>query len=302
MILFDHDIPLSSAIAVGDSSTKSGAETLRAFALLVILALTGCGTTRMTDTKRAASEMMLISQAVDTAIGQIDFSALHGKDVYLDTQYLDGVVDKGYVISTMRNHLIANGALLMDTRDRAEFIVEARAGVVGTDTHSLLVGTPQMNVPTSLVSGVPTTIPELAFIKKTEQKGVAKIAAFAYRRETGRAVWQSGSVDSDSTLKDTWVFGAGPFSRGSIRRNTELAGEPLPELPSLPSLPNPFASKPEVEPVQILEPAPIIATRPITGMLPHAWDYQDPYMKTVLPSAAPGLTGPAALVNDPVEE
>lgn len=193
--------------------------------------LVGCGTTRMTDTTRAASEMMLVSGAVDNAIAQIDCSPLSGRSVFLDVQYLDGTVDKGYVISSLRQHLLAHGVKLQEERKTSDVIVEARSGAVGTDRHSmLLLGTPQMSVPV-VVTGQPSQIPEIALLKKTDMKGVAKLAVFAYERKSGDAVWQSGLVDARSTLKDLWIFGAGPFSSGSIRRRTELAGEELPRFP-----------------------------------------------------------------------
>ena len=44
------------------------------------LLLVGCGTTRMTDSPRAATEMLLVSQAADNAVAQIDFSPLAGQD------------------------------------------------------------------------------------------------------------------------------------------------------------------------------------------------------------------------------
>ncbi len=203
-----------------------------AFALVVLACgAAGCGTTRMTDTTRAASEMLLVSAAVDNAIAQIDCGTLSGRNVYLDVQYLDGTVDKGYVISSLRQHMLAHGVKLRDDRKESDVIVEARSGAVGTDRSSmLLLGTPAMSVPV-VVTGQPSQIPEIALIKKTDMKGVAKIAVFAYERKSGEALWQSGLVDARSTLKDLWLMGAGPFSSGSIKRRTELAGEELPRLP-----------------------------------------------------------------------
>lgn len=208
-----------------------------AFAFLVLACgAVGCGTTRMTDTTRAASEMLLVSAAVDNAVAQIDCSSLSGRNVFLDVQYLDGTVDKGYVISSLRQHLLAHGVKLREDRKESDVIVEARSGGVGTDRSSLLLlGTPAMSVPV-VITGQPSSIPEIALIKKTDMKGVAKIAVFAYERKSGEALWQSGLVDARSTLKDLWLLGAGPFSSGSIRRRTELAGEELPRLP-LPFVP-----------------------------------------------------------------
>jgi hypothetical protein len=128
--------------------------------------------------------------------------------------------------------MLANGALLQDDKARAEIVVDLRIGALGTDRHSMLVGTPAVQLP-SVVPGLPTNIPEIALMKKNDQRGVAKIAVFAYNRITGRALWQSGIAESVSREHDTWFMGAGPFSHGTIRKEVELAGEPLPSFPDI---------------------------------------------------------------------
>ena len=204
----------------------------RLLVLAVLGAMGGCGTTRVTDTQRTATEQLLVSNAIDQAVSQLDVHALAGKTVYFDPQYLDGVVDRGYVVSSIRQYLLASGCLLQDDRAKAAYVVEARAGGIGTDRNSVLVGVPQMTLPT-LVPGQPSQIPEIPLAKKTDQKGVAKVAVFAYNRQTGRPVMQSGTLQASSTAKDSWFLGAGPFQRGSIREGTEFAGEPL-QVPQLP--------------------------------------------------------------------
>ncbi len=218
----------------------------RASGALLALLLAGCGTTKMTDSPRAATEMLLVSQAIDLAVAKIDFTPLSGQSVFLDTTALEkDVVDKGYLISVVRQQLLAHGALLQEERFRAVFVVELRSGALGTDRHSVMIGTPAVTLP-SAVPGLPvTSIPEIALAKKNDQRGVAKIGVFAYNRVTGRAVWQSGSVESSSQLKDTWVLGAGPFTRGTIRQRTELAGEPLPNLATLANPAELFAPRDE---------------------------------------------------------
>jgi hypothetical protein len=183
----------------------------------------------MTDTQRTATEQLLVSKAIDQAVMEVDFSELAGKPVFFDTQYLDGAVDRGYLVSSLRQQLLFRGCLLQDDRNKATYVVEVRSGGIGTDRHALLVGIPQMNVP-AFMPGQPSQIPEIPLAKKTDQEGVAKLAIFAYNRLTGQLVWQSGVVKATSTSKDTWVFGAGPFQQGTIRSGTELAGEPLPRL------------------------------------------------------------------------
>jgi len=199
---------------------------LRKFGMFCLF-LTGCGTTRLTDTLRTGTEQLLVSNAIDQAVSQLDFRHLAGKTVFLDSQFLEGVIDRGYLISSVRQHLVASGCYLQEDRAKAKYVVEVRSGGVGTNRSALLVGIPQMNVPT-FVPGQPSSIPEIPFAKKTDQEGVAKIAVFCYNRLNGQPVWQSGVVQSISTSKDTWVFGAGPFQQGSIRKGLEFAGEPIP--------------------------------------------------------------------------
>jgi hypothetical protein len=248
----------------------------------------GCGTTRVTSTQRTATEQLLVSNAIDQSVSQLDFRVLAGKPIYFDAQYLGPGADHGYVVSSLRQHLLACGCLLQEDRSHAMYVVEARSGGIGTDLHEVLLGVPQMNVP-SLLPGQPSMIPEIPFAKKTDQKGVAKIAVFAYNRCTGRPVWQSGVVQSDSTSKDTWVLGAGPFRRGTIGEATEIAGQHV----AIPLLSGKEGSKEEVPVLAVTRPA--------------AWEEPDSLPEPIRtasgstaaePSKAPGpvaLAAPASL-------
>lgn len=197
--------------------------------LLAAVTAGGCGTTRTSSTARTATEQLLISDAIDRAVGQVDFRALAGQSVYLDDTALNAVVDRQYLSSSLRQHLLASGCIIHEHRNEAEFVVEARAGVVGTDNHDLLFGIPAMQVPQILpLQGVvPSAIPEVAVAKRQEQRGLAKVAVFAYHRETGMPVWQSGMAMSESTAKNFWVAGAGPFQKGTIFNGTNFAGTEL---------------------------------------------------------------------------
>lgn len=185
----------------------------------------GCGVTRRSDTTRTASEQLLISNAVDQAVAELDFGPIAGKHVFFDSQYLAGAVDEKYLISTLRQHLLHHGCVLQTDREEAEYVVEARAGAVGTDRHDITVGVPAVNLPVAVAAtGVPPVIPEIPFAKSTDQKGVAKIAVFAYEQESGKRVWQSGVAMVTSDAKDTWILGVGPFQRGSIYDGTNFIG------------------------------------------------------------------------------
>jgi hypothetical protein len=188
--------------------------------------LAGCGSTRWSDTQRTATEQFVISHAVDQAVGQLDFSFLADRKVFFDTEYLEETVHRRYLISTLRQQLLAGGCLLQEKREDADYVVEARTAVLGTDRDDVLLGVPQLNLP-AVVPGVPSQVPEIPVVKRTNQVGAAKIAMFAYNRHTGRRLWQSGTLLADSTAKNLWVLGGGPFEWGTSLEGTRLAGERL---------------------------------------------------------------------------
>jgi hypothetical protein len=198
----------------------------------------GCGTTRT----RIATEQLLMSDAVDRAVAQIDFTPLAGQRVFFDTKYIVAVkgvnfVNAEYVISSLRQQMLGAGCLLEDTAEKADFVVEARCGALGTDGHEVVYGVPANSGLGEVSAIVPNTprlpsIPEIALAKRDDYRGAAKIGVFAYHRETRRPIWQSGLATAKSDARDTWFFGAGPFQSGTIYDRTQFAGGDF-ELPHL---------------------------------------------------------------------
>lgn len=196
--------------------------------IFLLLAAAGCGTSKWTDTGRSATEQLLITDAMDRAVSDLDFRALAGKTAYIQADALKKITDSEYLISCLRQHMLANGCLLKDVKTEADYVVEVRAGAVGTDRHDLLYGVPAVNVPTVVpVTGIPSQIPEMPFVKKTDQRAIVSLSLFAYNQKTGRPIWQSGAVLQESDAKATWVLGAGPFQRGTIYDGMEFAGSKL---------------------------------------------------------------------------
>jgi hypothetical protein len=201
-------------------------------ALLIVGAwhFTGCGTTKQSE----ATQQLLASDAVDRSIAGIDFRPLTGQKVFFDTKYLTnykgiGFVNAEYVISSLRQQMFAAGCLLQDKLEEAEYVVEARVGTLGNDEHEIVYGIPANNGLATASAVVPNapplpSIPEISVARKHNQRAAAKVAAFAYHRQTHSAVWQSGLSVAKSSERDTWILGAGPFERGSIHDGWEFAG------------------------------------------------------------------------------
>ncbi len=150
-----------------------------------------------------------------------------------------GFVNSEYIISSLRQQLTASQAMIQDSRESAEVIVEPRVGALGTDGHEVVYGIPQTGAINSAAaifsSSAMPAIPEISFGKSNAQAGIAKIIVYAYDRESRLPVWQSGVAKAESTSRDTWVLGAGPFQKGSIHDRVRFAGKDLPPA----QLPNP---------------------------------------------------------------
>ncbi|UUO08207.1 hypothetical protein M4951_07775 [Blastopirellula sp. J2-11] len=228
---------------------------IRGGALVVgLLLAAGCGTT----SNRTLTEQLVSSHAVDEAIADIDFQPLRDEKVYLDPRYLQnvkgaGFVNAEYITSAIRQQMNAAGCLLQDSAAEADYVVEARIGALGTEGHTVTYGIPSSNAVSSAASLFPTappmpTIPEIAFAKKSNTIGGAKIALFAYHRESRQPIWQSGIAQSLGTAKDTWLLGAGPFQGGNIYDRAQFAGSSI-------GLPNPFR-KAEDSPIPVEYDAP----------------------------------------------
>jgi hypothetical protein len=200
----------------------------RALALATCAAvLAGCGTTKTSGTARTGTEQLLLTNAWDTALQKIDFRPLAGVPVYLDTTNVTAV-DQGWVVSSLRQAMLAQGVLLRQKPEQAQWVVEARVGAYGTDQSSLLVGIAQTQIPQT-ITGMPAgTIPEVPLVKKQNQYGVAKLALFGYDRASGQLVWNSGTMLAMSTAKDVHILGVGPIQSGTIHDGTSFAGLNLP--------------------------------------------------------------------------
>ncbi len=239
---------------------------------LILICTSGCGTT----TNRSATEQLLMSDAVDLAVAQIDFRPLSNQRVYLDNTYLQTVkgqafVNAPYIISSLRQQLTAAGCMLQDNREDAHIIVEPRVGALGTDGHEIAYGLPQTGALTSAASLITSTpgipaIPELSVARVDAQSGIAKVMVFAYERESRQPIWQSGIARAESTSRNSWLLGAGPFQKGTVHGGVRFAGSKInseADAPSIDYRPTvPYFSEHEFAPPIRAEESPRVADSP----------------------------------------
>lgn len=179
---------------------------------------TGCATQKDSHTARTGVEQLLISNAVDRSLDQIDYSPFRDKQVYLETKYLE-CVDKNYVIGSLRQRILHQNGRLLEKADGADVIVEVASGGVGTDTQELFVGIPEIPLPPPS----PIAIPRLAFLTRTKMNGTAKILVNAYDAKTKVPLTAPGANLARSDQNNWNVMGIGPVQSGTVPREIATA-------------------------------------------------------------------------------
>lgn len=159
-------------------------------AVFMAVMLGACVDLRQTSPARTATEQLLISKAGDRAAEAITLNIPAGAKVFVDPNSFVGVdakdFDGKYLYSAIRERSLRNGAALMNDKDKADIIIEARAGALSIDEDKFLIGIPAFELPIPLVGAVKT--PEVAFFKRAEQQGIAKVGVMAYDAKEGKLI------------------------------------------------------------------------------------------------------------------
>ena len=187
-------------------------------------------------------EQLLVSNAVDQALEKYDFRTLQGRKVFIDEKYLDSV-DKGYLLSSIRERILYNGGHLCSKAEDADITLEIRSGGVGTDDLETFVGIPKTSVP----GVVPIEIPDIKFWNRTSQMGTAKIGILAYETKTGTVYQHGGQALARSDDTKWFLLGVGPFQSGTVKTEVQTgAANPTALARAMPNRPTTYvASRPE---------------------------------------------------------
>lgn len=185
-----------------------------AAALSVAAIVSGCTSTKTTNTARTAREQLLLSNAVDTSLGKVDLSSFAGQKVFIEEKYLD-CVDKGYLLGSIRHRAMVSGATLVTKADDADIVLELRAGALGTDSADAFLGTPEIALPGML------TVPEVRLVSRMRQSATAKIGLVAYDAKTNQLLGMGGVSSSMSDDNNWFVMGVGPYQSGTVKKELD---------------------------------------------------------------------------------
>ncbi len=146
----------------------------------------------------------------------------------LDATYVT-VVDKDWIISSIRRSMLEQGVLLENNKDKAEVIVEAAFGAYGTDQRDRKFGLPGLSLSPSLTTGAAVSTSgsstSLTFSETNQQDAVIKARLFAYEAKTGRIVWETAPLLNAQGVRDHFVVGSGPYRLSSRPEVQQYPGE-----------------------------------------------------------------------------
>jgi hypothetical protein len=209
----------------------------------------GCATSKTSNTARTATEQLLISNAVDESLANIDFGSFAGHKVFVEEKYMDSV-DKPYIVGSVRHKLMMQGVRVVDKKENSDVTIELRSGGVGTDSSEMFVGIPEIVVPGMV------TIPEMRVMNRDKQQGTAKIGMVAYHTESGQVLGNGGVSLSQSERNNWYVFGVGPYRNGSIEAEIKESQAVSMQTPDV-EIPRQVAFQPAR-----YAPAPYVRTEP----------------------------------------
>jgi hypothetical protein len=176
----------------------------RTCALVLVLAAlfaTGCSPERTTEPYQTATEQLLVSGAVDRAVGSLKVALRPGSRVFVDGRFGEMLPDKDtvlpkYTIGAVRDLVLRAGGNLVEDRKSADVVVEVRNGAQSIDHRTFLIGLPAVTVPMPLAGPIAT--PELALFKRDHQRGVSKVALTIYDAKSGALMGLNGPAYGDS--------------------------------------------------------------------------------------------------------
>jgi hypothetical protein len=199
--------------------------------------LSGCATTKESDTARTGIEQLLVSSAVDQALDKVNLAPIRGAKVYLEEKYLD-CVDKNYVIVSLEERLLRSGSTLVGKPEEADVVMHVTSGGVGTDRQEKYVGISEIPLPPPS----PISIPQVSLLSRTRANGTAKLRIVAFDVKTRQPVLGGDAVLARSDFKSWKVMGAGPVETGSVP--TQIAAATV-SRESIMGMPAEIAGRPQ---------------------------------------------------------
>ena len=149
--------------------------------------LSACSTTRyITQTKRSVIEQLLLTKSIDKAIAKIDSLGIPGSKVYIEIVSL-APAEENYLRKQVSLWFLQNKAVVVETKDKADYIASILVKSVGTDK----IDTNYLGIPSLPVPFVGIFTPEVEILTTKHQKGYTEMQITLCYASTGEFIYKT---------------------------------------------------------------------------------------------------------------
>ena len=149
--------------------------------------LSSCSTTRyITQTKRSVIEQLLLTKSIDKAVAKIDGFKIQGSKVYIEIVSL-APAEENYLRKAVSLWFLQNKAVVVETKDKADYIASILVKSVGTDK----IDTNYLGIPSLPVPFVGIFTPEVEILASKHQKGYTEMQITLCYASTGEFIYKT---------------------------------------------------------------------------------------------------------------
>jgi hypothetical protein len=171
-------------------------------ALAAAIAIAGCSATTPPPGGRfAATQQLLTSEAVDRAVGQMDWPDFRGRSVFIDIGSPAAADERHYLESAVAACIAEHHGKMTSDLSAADYSVMVLGKAVGVDENRTFFGIPALQS-----SLLPVGLPEIALYRSSQQKGVAKLETVVAGRKRGGHVVRTGPMESETWIREKRVL------------------------------------------------------------------------------------------------
>ena len=190
---------------------------------VVAVYFAGCTDPSITNTGRNAVQEMLLANAVERGLDQMDFRPLADKKVVLDYVYLAPQTYKEYFQACAETCLYTSGATIVNKAEEADYIVRLYVGTLATESTSWNIGTPELPVPIPDTS-LNVAIPELPLFQKMTRSGYGKFSFNVLESKTRKPVKVMGDIIAKTSYIN-WFICLLPFTSHDMKLDIKTGEE-----------------------------------------------------------------------------
>ncbi len=164
--------------------------------------LSACSTTRyITQTKRSVIEQLLLTKSIDKAVAKIDSLKIQGSKVYIEIVSL-APAEENYLRKAVSLWFLQNKAVVVETKDKADYIASIVVKSVGTDT----IDTNYLGIPSLPVPLVGILTPEVEILASKHQKGYTEMQIALCDASTGEFIYKTKPLIGQTHFSTYKIF------------------------------------------------------------------------------------------------